>query len=137
MLVSWAHALPSLIAAFLASLVEFVEALTVVLAVGTVRGWRPALFGTGLALVTLALMALALGPTLTRIPLDDVQLGVGFLLLLFGLRWLRKAILRAAGVVALHDEEATFASEASLLKSYGRARDPRWDAVALGASFKI
>jgi len=137
MLVSWVHALPSLIAAFLASLVEFVEALTVVLAVGTVRGWRPALFGTGLALVTLALMVLALGPTLTRIPLDDVQLGVGFLLLLFGLRWLRKAILRAAGVVALHDEKATFASETSLLKSYGRARDPRWDAVAIGTSFKI
>src|SRR5258708_14203942 len=116
---SWAHAIPSLTAAFLASLVEFIEALTVVLAVGTVRGWRPALFGTGLALCTLALLVLALGPALTRIPIDYVQLGVGILLLLFGLRWLRKAILRSAGVIALHDEEAAFAGETALLKSYG------------------
>src|SRR5215472_3310018 len=136
-MISWAHALPSLTAAFLASLVEFVEALTVVLAVGTVRGWRPALFGTGLALTSLAVLVLALGPALTRIPLDSVQLGVGMLLLLFGLRWLRKAILRAAGVVALHDEAATYAGETALLKSYGAARDRRWDAVAIGTSFKI
>jgi uncharacterized membrane protein len=134
---SWAHAIPSLTAAFLASLVEFVEALTVVLAVGTVRGWRPALLGTGLALCALALLVLALGPALTRIPLDYVQLGVGLLLLLFGLRWLRKAILRAAGVIALHDEEAAFAGETAQLRSYERARDPRWDAVAIGTSFKI
>jgi uncharacterized membrane protein len=133
----WAHALPSLTAAFLASLVEFVEALTVVLAVGTVRGWRPALFGTGLGLGTLALLVLALGPALTRIPLDLVQLGVGLLLLLFGLRWLRKAILRAAGAIALHDETAAFAGETALLKSYGKVSDPRWDAVAIGTSFKI
>jgi uncharacterized membrane protein len=133
----WAHAIPTLTAAFLASLVEFVEALTVVLAVGTVRGWRPALFGTGLALGTLALLVLALGPALTHIPLDYVQLVVGLLLLLFGLRWLRKAILRAAGVIALHDEAAAFAGETALLQSYERARDPRWDAVAIGTSFKI
>ncbi len=133
----WAHAIPSLTAAFLASLVEFVEALTVVLAVGTVRGWRPALFGTGLALGTLALLVLALGPALTRIPIDDLQLFVGVLLLLFGLRWLRKAILRAAGVIALHDEAAAFEGETALLESYERARDPRWDAVAIGTSFKI
>jgi len=134
---SWAHALPSLTAAFLASLVEFVEALTVVLAVGTVRGWRPALVGTGLGLATLALLVLALGPALTRIPLDYVQLGVGMLLLLFGLRWLRKAILRTAGVIALHDEEAAYAGETALLRSFERARDPRWDAIAIGTSFKI
>ena len=67
---SWAHAIPSLTAAFLASLVEFIEALTVVLAVGTVRGWRPALLGTGLALATLCVLVLALGPALTRIPLN-------------------------------------------------------------------
>jgi len=133
----WAHAIPSLTAAFLASLVEFVEALTVVLAVGTVRGWRPALVGTGLGIGTLALLVLALGPALTSIPLDYVQLGVGMLLLLFGLRWLRKAILRSAGVIALHDEEAAYAGETALLKSVERARDPRWDTVAIGASFKI
>ena len=136
-MISWAHAIPTLTAAFLASLVEFVEALTVVLAVGTVRGWRPALLGTGLALGTLALLILALGPALTRIPLAYVQLGVGALLLLFGLRWLRKAILRSAGVIALHDEEATYAGETALLKSFGAARDPRWDAIAIGTSFKI
>jgi Ca2+/H+ antiporter, TMEM165/GDT1 family len=133
----WAHAIPSLTAAFLASLVEFVEALTVVLAVGTVRGWRPALLGTGLGLTTLALLVLALGPALTRIPIDYVQLGVGLLLLLFGLRWLRKAILRAAGVVALHDEAAAFEGETAALRSRASARDPRWDAVAIGTSFKI
>src|SRR6185437_13763254 len=98
-MVSWAHAGPSILAAFLASLVEFVEALTVVLAVGTVRGWRPALTGTGLGLGLLLGAVAALGPALTRIPLGMVQLAVGVLLLLFGLRWLRKAILRAAGVI--------------------------------------
>src|SRR5262245_45992369 len=134
---NWAHAIPTLTAAFLASLVEFVEALTVVLAVGTVRGWRPALFGTGLALGTLAVLVLALGPALTRIPLDYVQLGVGILLLLFGLRWLRKAVLRAAGVIALHDEEAAYAGETAQLRTVSVARDPRWDSVAIGASFKI
>src|SRR5438552_12392326 len=113
----WAHAGPSVLAAFLASLVEFVEALTVVLAVGTVRGWRPALTGTGLGLALLAALILVLGPALARIPLDLVQLAVSTLLLLFGLRWLRKAILRAAGVIALHDEEAEFASEAAALRA--------------------
>ena len=131
------HAAPAMTAAFLASLVEFVEALTVVLAVGSVRGWRPALIGTGLGLATLAALVAVLGPALTRIPLGAAQLAVGVLLLLFGLRWLRKAILRAAGAIALHDEEAAFAGEAAALRSVGRARDPRWDAVAIGTSFKI
>src|SRR6266851_789091 len=98
-MLNWAHAGPSVLAAFLASLVEFVEALTVVLAVGTVRGWRPALAGTGLGLLVLVALVLALGPALARIPLDLVQLVVGLLLLLFGMRWLRKAILRAAGAI--------------------------------------
>src|SRR5712664_4173926 len=98
-MIDWAHAGPSVVAAFLASLVEFVEALTVVLAVGTVRGWRPALLGTAAGLALLLLIVVALGPALTRIRLDAVQLVVGTLLLLFGLRWLRKAILRAAGVI--------------------------------------
>ena len=134
---SWAHALPSLIAAFLASLVEFVEALTVVLAVGTVRGWRPALLGTGLALGTLALLVLALGPALARIPIVYVQLGVGILLLLFGLRWLRKAILRAAGVLALHDEDATYAGETAKLKSHSDGQDSGWDGVAITTAYQI
>lgn len=131
------HAAPAMTAAFLASLVEFVEALTVVLAVGSVRGWRPALTGTGLGLAALAALVAVLGPALTRIPLGDVQLAVGVLLLLFGLRWLRKAILRAAGAIPLHDEEAAYAGETALMRSYGRVGDARWDAVAIGTSFKI
>ena len=106
---------PTVLAAFLASLVEFVEALTIVLAVGAVRGWRPALAGTVAAAVLLAVLVLAFGPHLARLDAHVFQLVVGILLLLFGLRWLRKAILRAAGVIALHDEAKAFAkTEASL-----------------------
>ena len=112
----WTSLAPTVLAAFMASMVEFVEALTIVLAVGIVRGWRSALLGTGGALgVLLALVAL-LGPSLARIPLPLVQLVVGTLLLMFGLRWLRKAVLRAAGVLALHDEARAFASETESLR---------------------
>src|SRR5215510_8424862 len=90
----WAHVAPSFLAAFAASLVEFVEALTIVLAVGTVRGWRSALGGSGAAILLLLAIVAVLGPTLVRIPLGTLELAVGTLLLLFGLRWLRKAILR-------------------------------------------
>src|SRR5689334_21240376 len=131
----WVHAAPTVLAAFLASLVEFVEALTVVLAVGTVRGWRPALTGTGLALAVLAALVLALGPALARIPLGTVQLAVGTLVLLFGLRWLRKAVLRAAGVVPLHDEAAAFAGETEALRRRGAAGG--WDRVGVATAFKI
>ena len=126
-----------MLAAFLASLVEFVEALTVVLAVGTVRGWRPALAGTGLALAVLLTLVVVLGPALTRIPLDLVQLVVGTLLLLFGMRWLRKAILRAAGVIARHDEQAAFAQETQNMQRYGRNYSAGLDRVAVAAVFKI
>jgi Ca2+/H+ antiporter, TMEM165/GDT1 family len=135
-MINWAHAGPSLIAAFLASLVEFIEALTVVLAVGTVRGWRPALLGTALGLAVLFLLVVILGPALALIPLDVVQLVVGTLLLLFGLRWLRKAILRAAGVIALHDEAQAFAAETALLRR-GAVIDRGWDKLAIAAAFKI
>ena len=134
---SWAHAGPSVLAAFLASLVEFVEALTVVLAVGTVRGWRPALAGTGLALAVLAALVLALGPALARIPLPIVQMVVGTLLLLLGLRWLRKAILRAAGRIKLHDELAIYAGESALLQRGVRRLVAGWDQVAVATAFKI
>jgi uncharacterized membrane protein len=132
----WIHAGPTILAAFLASLVEFVEALTIVLAVGTVRGWRGALGGTGIALLVLLAIVAVLGPALTRIPLDLVQLGVGTLLLLFGMRWLRKAILRSAGIIALHDEDAAYAAErASLGRMGGIAVG--WDRVAVATAFKI
>lgn len=135
MLVNWTHVGPTVVAAFLASLVEFVEALTVVLAVGVVRGWRGALMGSGAAtLVLLAIIAI-LGPALTRIPLGTVQLVVGVLLLLFGLRWLRKAILRAAGVIALHDEAAIYDKQAQALRRQGASGG--WDKIAFATAFKI
>ena len=134
--IEWAHAGPTMLAGFLASLVEFIEALTVVLAVGTVRGWKGALGGTGLALLVLLVIVVVLGPALTRIPLDIVQLTVGALILLFGLRWLRKAILRAAGILALHDEDKLYAAEIAELSGLRRAASG-FDRVAVAASFKI
>lgn len=136
MVVDWVHAWPTVLAAFLASIVEFVEALTVVLAVGAVRGWRSALTGTAAALAVLLAAVVLFGPLLTRIPLKDVQLVVGGLLLLFGLRWLRKAILRTAGVIPIHDEVAAYARETVDLRSAGPAGG-RWDAVAVTTAFKI
>ena len=132
---AWAHVGPSIAATFLASLVEFVEALTVVLAVGTVRGWRPALTGTGLGLGVLALLVVALGPALAYIPIEIVRLVVGVLLLLFGLRWLRKAILRAAGVIPLHDEEAAFHAETTVLRQDG-GLGRGWDIIGIATAFK-
>jgi uncharacterized membrane protein len=136
MLMNWAHAGPSVVASFLASLVEFVEALTVVLAVGVTRGWRGAIGGTVLALAVLLVLVLALGPALTQLPIDIVQLVVGGLLILFGMRWLRKAILRAAGIIPLHDEEALFAKETATLRGIGGIGQG-WDKVAIAAAFKI
>jgi uncharacterized membrane protein len=129
------HAGPSVLAAFLASLVEFIEALTVVLAVGATRGWRSALVGSGLAMLVLLILVVVLGPLLTRIPLGAVQLALGALLLLFGMRWLRKAILRSAGIIPLHDEEALYASQR---QAFGGLTDPQgWDGLAVSAAFKI
>ena len=132
----WTHAGASAVAAFLASLVEFVEALTVVLAVGVVRGWRGSLAGAGLGLGVLVVLTAALGPALTRIPLHVVQLVVGALLLLFGLRWLRKAILRATGVIPLHDETASYAKETAELSRFAAAVSA-FDRIAVATSFKI
>jgi uncharacterized membrane protein len=127
--------LPTFAAAFLASLVEFVEALTVVLAVGAVRGWRPALKGAAAGLAVLLALVGVFGPSLALLPLHPVQLVVGTLLLLFGLRWLRKAVKRAAGLIPLHDEAALFAAETGRLTAEPSA--PRRDWVATGTAFKI
>jgi uncharacterized membrane protein len=105
--------------AFLASAVEFVEALTIVLAAGVSRGWRSALTGLAAATVVLAVIVAALGPALTQIPISALRLLVGALLLAFGLQWLRKAILRASGFKALHDEEAIFAREVAEARAAG------------------
>jgi uncharacterized membrane protein len=130
------HAGSAVTAAFLASLVEAVEALTVVLAVATVRGWRPAGLGAVAGLVLLAVVVVALGPLLDRVPLNLLRLAIGILLLLFGMRWLRKAILRAAGIIPLHDEAAAFASETAELQEEARRQQAHLDWLALLASFK-
>lgn len=96
------------LAVFLACIVEAVEAVTIVLAAGTTRNWRSALSGVGAGLVVLAVIIAVLGPAVTTIPLHFLRLFVGGLLLVFGLQWLRKAILRASGYKALHDEAQIF-----------------------------
>ena len=123
-------------AAFLASLVEAVEAFTIVLAVAIVRGWRPACFGALAGITVLAMIVVTVGPLLDRVPLYFLQLAIGILLLLFGLRWLRKSILRAAGIIPLHDEAMAFDSEAEELHQKERRREPYIDWVAGLASFK-
>lgn len=130
------HAGPSMLAAFLASLVECVEALTVVLAVGAVRGWRSALAGSAAALLVLLLLVVVLGRALDRVPLHGLQLVVGALLLLFGMRWLRKAVLRAAGVLPLHDEAAIYARETQALRGQAAAAHA-WDRLAFATALKI
>ena len=135
MQVSLAHAWPSVVAAFLASLVECVEALTVVLAVGSVRGWTGALSGAAAGLVLIMALVAVLGRALTRVPLHALQILVGALLLLFGLRWLRKAILRAAGFIPLHDEQAAFSKNLAAMQALGSARP--WDRVAFASAFQI
>ena len=110
------------VSVFLACVVEAVEALTIVLAAGTVRDWRSALTGVGAGLVVLAAVIAALGPALTAVPIDALRLLVGGLLLIFGLQWLRKAILRASGFKALHDEDAIFARESAAARAAGSQR---------------
>lgn len=95
----------------LASAVEMVEAATIVLALGASRGWRSAIVGSLFAIVTLALIVLIAGPSILLVPIDVLRLLVGVLLLIFGMQWLRKAILRATGFKALHDEEKIFEAE--------------------------
>ena len=119
-MLTWSTVAPAVTAAFLASLVEVVEAFTIVLAVATLRGWRPAAVGTAAGLAVLAGIVVLLGPLLDRVPIASLQLAIGILLLLFGMGWLRKASLRAAGVIPLHDEDATFAAEADQLSEQAR-----------------
>jgi uncharacterized membrane protein len=133
---NWAHMGTSILASFLASLVECVEALTVVLAVGSVRGWRSALTGSATAIAVLLIIIAALGTALAHIPLPIVQFAVGTLLLLFGLRWLRKAILRSAGQIPLHDEEAAFQKNTEAMHRLG-AGSATWDKIAFAAAFNI
>jgi uncharacterized membrane protein len=120
---------------FVACSVEAVEALTIVLAVGTTRSWRSALIGVGVALLALAVVTAALGPALTALPLNVLRVVVGGLLLIFGLQWLRKAILRATGLKALHDEDATFIEETEAARSAGATQEG-FDGYSFLVAFK-
>jgi len=132
------HTAPVLIAAgaFLACAVEMVEVLTIVLGVGTVRGWRSPLIGVGAAVVVLAVLVAALGPALQQIPIDALRLVVGGLLLVFGLQWLRKAILRSSGFKALHDEDEAFRRERAEAEAAGDDRRAGLDWYAFTVAFK-
>jgi uncharacterized membrane protein len=124
------------VSAFLASTVEMVEALTIVLAVGVTRDWRSSLTGVGAATVALAAIVAALGPALTLIPIEDLRLVVGALLLVFGLQWLRKAILRASGYKALHDEDEAFAHETAQARAARAEQRAGLDWYAFTIAFK-
>ncbi len=132
---SWFSFGPAVYAAFAGTLVEFLEALTIVLAVGTTRGWRGALGGTGLAVVVLLLLLVGLGNGITRIPLQPLRVALGALTLLFGMRWLRKAVLRAGGVIPLRDELAAYGRQRAASASTGPGG--RWDRDALGTTFRV
>ena len=123
------------VAVFLACAVEAVEALTIVLAVGTTRSWRSAMIGVGAALLALAVVTAALGPALTALPINVLRAVVGGLLLIFGLQWLRKAILRAGGLKALHDERAAFLEETESARAAGGVEDG-FDGYSFFVSFK-
>jgi len=120
---------------FIACSVEAVEALTIVLAVGATRSWRSAMIGVGVALLALAAVTAALGPALTALPINVLRVVVGGLLLIFGVQWLRKAILRASGLKALHDEEAAFTQETEAARAAGTVADD-FDGYSFLISFK-
>jgi uncharacterized membrane protein len=109
-----------LLSVFLACAVEAVEALTIVMAVGYTRSWPSALAGVGTATLALAAIVAALGAALTSLPIGDLRALIGALLLLFGAQWLRKAILRAAGLKALHNEREAYADEIAAARAAGR-----------------
>ncbi len=125
-----------LVAVFLASAVEMVEALTIVVAVGVTRGWRSAFEGTATAVVVLAALVAAVGPALVHyVPLATLRIVVGGLLLVFGLQWLQKAVLRSAGLKAKHDEDAIFQTQVAELAGEA-TRDSGRDSTAFTVAFK-
>src|SRR5579864_1373632 len=128
----WTATLP----AFLASFVEFVEALTIVLAVGITRGWRSAIVGSIAAIALLALLVLLFGPLLGRFPIAWLQIAVGWLLILFGMRWLRKAILRAGGAIGMHDEISAFERRKRELQEANPEHRRRLDGIGFLVAFK-
>ncbi len=124
------------LAAFLACAVEMVEALTIVIAVGVTRSWRSALYGVAVAFLALGVIVALLGPALTALPINVLRVVVGSLLLVFGLQWLRKAILRAGGYKALHDEDAIFRQEVAEARAAGALERERLDWYSFTLAFK-
>lgn len=131
-----AQAISAVSAAFLGSLVEVVEAFTLILAASLVRGWRPALLGAGAGALLVAALVAAFWPLLERFPLRPMQGVIGVLLLLFGMRWLHKAILRGRGLIPLHDEDIAFAQASRDVGQSAKARPERADWLAGLAAFK-
>jgi len=125
-----------ILSSFLASTVEMVEALTIVLAVGVSREWRSTLIGVLAALIALAAVVASLGPALALIPIDALRVVVGTLLLIFGLQWLRKAILRSSGYKALHDEEESFQAERTQAAAAADDRRAGLDWYSFTVAFK-
>jgi uncharacterized membrane protein len=129
------NALPLILTVFVACAVEATEALTIVLAAGLTRSWRSTWQGTGAAVVVLGVVVGAVGPTITLLPLTGLRLVVGALLAIFGLQWLRKAVLRATGFKALHDEASAYVREVTAAESAGAAERrgvvPDWYAFTL------
>lgn len=124
-------------ASFLASAVEFVEAFTIVLVVGVTINWRSSLVGAFAAAATLALIVATLGVALVQfVPIEILRLVVGVILVLFGLKWLKKAILRYSGLKALHDEEAIFEESRAELRARGEAVAPRIEPFGVAMSYK-
>jgi len=124
-------------AAFLASAVEFVEAFTIVLVVGVTINWRSSLLGAFAAAATLAIIVATLGVALVKwVPIKDFQLAVGIILILFGLKWLKKALLRYSGLKALHDEEAIFEETVAEIRARGETVAPRFQPFGVALSYK-
>src|SRR5581483_2384597 len=134
---SWHMQWAVAVAAFLASAVEFVEAFTIVLVVGVTINWRSAIIGTLAAVVALAIIVAIFGVTLVQyIPIDVLRLVVGTILILFGLKWLKKALLRYSGLKALHDEEAIFEETIAELRAKGEVITSRLEPTTVALAFK-
>ncbi len=124
-------------AAFLASAVEFVEAFTIVLVVGVTINWRSSLAGAFAAAATLAVIIGTLGVALVQfVPIGVLRLVVGIILILFGLKWLKKAILRYSGLKALHDEEAIFEETRAEVRARGETIAPRFEPFGIALAYK-
>src|SRR6266851_7048910 len=128
---------PVAIASFLASAVEFVEAFTIVLVVGVTMNWRSSLAGAFAAAATLAVIIATFGVAIVQwVPLDLLRSIVGIILILFGLKWLKKAILRYSGMKALHDEEAIFEEHMAEIRARGETIAPRFQPFGVALSYK-